>query len=114
LKDMKFSYGQLRAILGLALENGTVRLRLEDFLTGKLVNLNEMELLELVRESGVDLELLHILTGSDPATLDAVDALETVAAFFAYWRASKPKLDGWLGSLGFAVTSATTPSRGSK
>jgi hypothetical protein len=111
---MKLTYGQLRTILGLALENGTVRLRLEDFLTGKLVNLNELELLELVRESGVDLELLRILTGTDPTTLDAVEALETIAAFFAYWWASKPRLDGWLGSLGFAVSAATTPSRGSK
>ena len=48
------------------------------------------------------------------AEIDAVEALETVAAFFAYWRASKPRLQGWLGSLGFAVASATTPSRGSK
>jgi hypothetical protein len=114
LKDIKLTYGQLRAILGLALENGAVRLRLEDFLTGKAVNLSEMELVELIHKSGVDLELLRILTGSDPTELDAVDALETVAAFFAYWRASKPRLAGWLGSLGFAVEGKTTPSRGSK
>jgi hypothetical protein len=111
---MKLTYSQLRAILGLALENEKIKARFEDVLTGKLVNLNEMELLELLRESGVDLELLRILTGSDPAEIDAVEALETIAAFFAYWRASKPRLQGWLGSLGFAVSSVTTPSRGSK
>jgi hypothetical protein len=114
LKDRKLSYGQLRAILGLALENGKIKARFEDFLTGKLMKLNELELLELVRDSGADLELLRILTSSDPAEIDAVDALETVAAFFAYWRASKPRLAGWLGSLGFAVEEKTTPSRGSK
>jgi hypothetical protein len=111
---MKLTYGQLRVILGLALENEKIRARFEDFLTGKLENLNELELLELVRESEVDIEFLRILTGSDPTTLDAVEAMETIAAFFAYWRASKPRLDGWLGSLGFAVASSTTPSRGSK
>jgi hypothetical protein len=111
---MKLCYGQLRAILGLALENGRIKARFEDFLTGKLVNLSELELLELVRESEVDLELLRILTGSDPAEIDAVEALETIAVFFAYWRASKPRLQGWLGSLGFAVEGKTTTSRGSK
>jgi len=114
LRDLKLTYSQLRDILGLALENGTIKARFEDFLTGKLVNLSEIELIGLVRDSGVDLELLRILNGTDPKEIDAVDALETVAAFFAYWRASKPRLQGWLGSLGFAVASATTPSRGSK
>jgi len=114
LRDLKLTYSQLRDILGLALENKTLRLRVGDFLSGKTVSIGEMEFLELVHKSGVDIEIIGILTGKDSTEIDALDGLEAIAAFFAYWRVSKPRLQGWLGSLGFAVASATTPSRGSK
>lgn len=114
MNNIKLSYSQLRAILGLALENGKIRVRLEDFLTGKSVTLNEIELIGLVRDSGVDLELLRILTGSDPGEIDAVTALKTIDAFFAYWQANGQKLRPWLENLGCVVQVGATPLRGSK
>ncbi len=113
--EPKLSYAQLRQILCLTISNGTLKAKLEDFLSGKMAQVSEIELLELIKESEADKELIHILSGRNPDEMDALEALEYISAFFAYIRANKAKFAGWLGSFGLLVAvSPSTPSRGSK
>ena len=113
--EPKLSYAQLRQILCLTISNGTLKAKLEDFLSGKIARINEVELLELISASGVDKELITILSGQNPDKMDALEALEYISAFFAYIRANKARFAGWLGSFGLLVAvSPNTPSRGSK
>ncbi len=115
IKEPKLTYSQLRQILGLVLTNGKLRVKLEDFLSGKLTKINELELLELIQTSEADKDLIRILSNQEPDTMDAIDALEYISAFFAYIRASKEKCSSWLAGLGYAVQSSpTTTRRGSK
>jgi hypothetical protein len=112
--EYKLTYGQLRDILGLALANQTLRLRIEDLLSGKTLKVSELELLDMIRESQADKDLIRILTGNDPDTLDAFVGLEAIAGFFGYMRANSGKWQTWLGALGYAVAGKATRSKGSK
>lgn len=114
MKELKLTYSQLRDILGLVITNQTTRVTLGDLLSGKQFACSELELLDLIYSSKIDLELLQILTGEDASQLDAFAAVEVIAAFFAYMRASWPKCKPWLGSLGYAVQARATRSKGSK
>ncbi|MCB5265683.1 MAG: hypothetical protein LHW41_05525 [Candidatus Cloacimonetes bacterium] len=116
-REPKLSYNQLRQILCLTISNQTLKAKLEDFLSGKVTKVSEVELLELISQSEADKELIHILSRQDPTDMDALDALEYISAFFVYIRASKERFSVWLGSFGLAVTSETkpdTPTRASK
>ena len=116
-REPKLSYNQLRQILCLTISNQTLKAKLEDFLSGKVTKVSEVELLELISQSEADKELIHILSRQDPTDMDALDALEYISAFFVYIRASKERFSVWLGSVGLAVTSETkpdTPTRASK
>ncbi len=114
-REPKLSYSQLRQILCLTISNTTLKAKLEDFLSGKVAKVSEVELLELISQSEADKELISILSGRNPDEMDALEALEYVSAFFVYIRANKERFASWLGSFGLAVTaSPTTPSRGSK
>jgi len=114
-REVTLSYNQLRQILCLTISNKTLKAKLEDFLSGKLTKLSEVELLELISQSEADKELIRIISKQDPDTMDALDALEHISAFFVYIRANKDRFKSWLGSFGLAVTTeANTPTRGSK
>ncbi len=114
-REPKLSYSQLRQILCLTISNATLKAKLEDFLSGKVAKVSELELLELISQSEADKELISILSGRNPEEMDALEALEYVSAFFVYIGANKERFASWLGSFGLAVTaSPTTPSRGSK
>ena len=114
-REPKLSYSQLRQILCLTISNATLKAKLEDFLSGKVAKVSEVELLELISQSEADKELISILSGRNPDEMDALEALEYVSAFFVYIRANKERFSIWLRSFGLAVTaSPTTPSRGSK
>ena len=113
--EPKLSYKQLRQILSLTISNQTLKAKLEDFLSGKLTKVSEVELLELISQSEVDKELIRIIAEREPDDMDAIEALEYISAFFDYIRANSERFKGWLGSFGLAVTaSPNTPSRGSK
>lgn len=115
MKEPKLTYCQLRQILGLVLTNGKLKVKLEDFLSGKATKLNEIELLELIQESEADKDLIRILSNQEPDNMDATEALEYIAAFFAYIRASKEKCSSWLAGLGYAVQKQPTSTKsGSK
>jgi len=115
IKEPKLTYSQLRQILSLVLTNKGLRAKLEDFLSGKLTKLSELELLDMIQASEADKDLIRILSNLEPDEMDAIDALEYISAFFAYIRASKEKCSSWLAGLGYAVkTGKTTPTRGSK
>jgi len=111
MKEPKLTYSQLRQILGLVLTNGKLKVKLEDFLSGKLTKLNELELLELIQESEADKDLIRILSHDEPDNMDATEALEYIAAFFAYIRASKEKCSSWLAGLGYAVQKQPTSTK---
>ncbi|MDP2172886.1 MAG: hypothetical protein Q8M98_00655 [Candidatus Cloacimonadaceae bacterium] len=116
-REPQLSYNQLRQILCLTISNKTLKAKLEDFLSGKVTKVSEVELLELISQSEADKELIHILSGQDPSDMDALEALEYISAFFVYIRASKERFSVWLGSFGLAVTSEAkpdTPTRASK
>lgn len=115
LKEPKLTYSQLRQILCLSISNATLKAKVEDFLSGKVTGVSEVELLELISKSEADKELIRILSSQEPDTMDAVEALEYISAFFAYIRANSQRFKGWLGSFGLAVkASPVTPTRGSK
>lgn len=115
MKEPKLTYDQLRQILSLVLTNGKLKLKLEDFLSGKLTKINEVELLQLIQESEADKDLIRILSHDEPDNMDATEALEYIVAFFAYIRASKEKCSSWLAGLGYAVQKQpTSTKRGSK
>ncbi|MDP3114575.1 MAG: hypothetical protein Q8M98_07335 [Candidatus Cloacimonadaceae bacterium] len=118
IKEPKLTYNQLRQILCLAISNSAIKAKLEDFLSGKLTKVSEVELLELISTSEADKELIRILSGQEPNNMDAVEALEYISAFFAYIRASRQMCKDWLGSFGLAVTKTqeptVTPTRSSK
>jgi hypothetical protein len=116
MKEPKLTYNQLRQILCLTISNGTLKAKLEDFLSGKLTKVSEVELLELISNSEADKDLIRILSNKEPDEMDALEALEYIHSFFAYIRASSQKCKDWLGSLGLAVTGKTgdTPTRSSK
>jgi hypothetical protein len=114
-REPQLSYNQLRQILCLTISNKTLKLKIEDFLSGKVAKISEVELLELISQSEADKELISILSGRNPDEMDALEALEYISSFFAYIRANKERCKGWLGSFGLAVKAqASTPSRGSK
>jgi hypothetical protein len=103
MKEPQLTYSQLRQILSLVLTNGKLRVKLEDFLSGKLTKVNEIELLDMIQDSEADKDLIRILSHDEPDDMDATEALEYIAAFFAYIRASKEKCSSWLAGLGYAV-----------
>jgi hypothetical protein len=114
-REVTLSYSQLRQILCLTISNKTLKAKLEDFLSGKVTKVSEVELLELISESEADKELIRIISNRDPDNMDAVEALEHISAFFVYIRANKDRFKSWLGSFGLAVQSnPATPTRGSK
>jgi len=114
-REPKLSYSQLRQILCLTISNATLKAKLEDFLSGQVAKVSEVELLELISQSEADKELIKIISGREPDEMDALDALEHISAFFVYIRANKDRFKSWLGSFGLAVTTeANTPTRGSK
>ena len=114
-REPKLSYNQLRQILCLTISNATLKAKLEDFLSGKVTSVSELEILQLISDSEADKELICIIAERDPDKMDAIEALEYISAFFVYIRANKERFAGWLGSFGLAVTaSPNTPSRGSK
>ncbi len=116
-REPQLSYKQLRQILCLTISNSTLKAKLEDFLSGKVTKVSEVELLELISQSEADKELIRIISGSEPDEMDALEALEYISAFFVYIRASKEKFSDWLGSFGLAVIPAPnpdTPTRASK
>jgi len=114
-REVTLSYSQLRQILCLTISNKTLKAKLEDFLSGKVTKVSEVELLELISDSEADKELIRIISNQDPDNMDAVEALEHISAFFVYIRANKERFKGWLGSFGLAVkANPATPTRGSK
>jgi hypothetical protein len=103
------SYSQLRSILALVVTSQPIRVKLEDILSGKEVRISETSLLELILSSDIDSEIIRILTGQDPATMDAFQAIEVIADFFVYMKANSAKLLPWLSSI--ASPSPKNPSK---
>lgn len=107
--DIKLSYGQFRQIMALTLTNGEIRTRLGDILGGNIGEITESDLLDIIYQSEVEKDIIRILSGQDPDTLDAIEALEYLASFFAYIRANKPRFAHWLESIVLkAVANAKT------
>jgi hypothetical protein len=113
--EPKLSYNQFRQILSLTISNQTLKAKLEDFLSGKVTKVSEVEILQLISDSEVDKELIRIIAGKEPDEMDAIEALEYISAFFAYIRANSERFRSWLGSFGLAVkANPATPTRGLK
>ena len=113
--EPKLSYKQLRQILSLTISNQTLKAKLEDFLSGKVIKVSEIEILQLISDSEVDKELIRIIAEREPEEMDAIEALEYISAFFVYIRANSERFKGWLGSFGLAVkANPDIPTRGLK
>ena len=106
------TYSQLRQIMALSVSNGTIKAKLEDFLAGKIAAINEVQALEMIASSEVDKDLIRILTGKDPDTMEMFEALEVIASFFVFIRANKEKFSSWLRSLGYAVQAVPASTKG--
>lgn len=116
MTEIKLTYNQLRQILGLVITNGEVRVRIGEIINGTTGIIEESDLLDLIYKSGIEKDVIHILSGKDPDTLDAIEALEYLASFFAYIRVNKPKFASWLESIGLKQVAElkTGSSQGSK
>lgn len=99
--------------MGLAVSNQTIRMKLSDFLGGKMTKISEIELMDLIYESQIDTELIRILSGKDPDTIEAFEGIEYITAFFAYFASNKPRFSALLASIGYQVQQ-TAPSTRSK
>jgi len=112
MTEIKLSYGQLRQIMALTFKNGEIRVKLGDILNGKAGAITEADLLDILVESELEKDVIQILSGQDPDTMDAIEALEILASFFAYIRANKPRFARWLESIGLKppAKSVTTGS----
>lgn len=97
------SYSQLRQILCLILENESIRVKLEYLLSGKELKLSEIDFLQFLAESQVDKDMLRILSGTDPETLEAMEAVGYLIGFFGYIHSSKEKLRTCLSSFGLKL-----------
>lgn len=113
---ISLTYDQLRRIIALVHDNPILKAKLDEFLSGRLTSVSESDLLGLISQSEVDKDMIRILSNQDPDTMDALDGLQVIADFFAYIRASKPRLSGWLASIGYQVQSKAlkTSSKPSK
>lgn len=109
MKSIQLSYSQLRQILAIAICNEHIRTKLADVLAGK-VEVTELVLIQAIADSGADLELIRIISGQDPETMDAMEATEWILSFFEYIRASLPKLMPWLESMGLKAKPTPTAS----
>ena len=79
-REPKLSYSQLRQILCLTISNATLKAKLEDFLSGKVAKVSEVELLELISQSEADKELIRIISNQDPDDMDALEARERICS----------------------------------
>lgn len=70
-REVTLSYSQLRQILCLTISNKTLKAKLEDFLSGKVTKVSEVELLGLISESEADKELIGTFSNQDPYTTNA-------------------------------------------
>lgn len=100
------SYDQLRRIIALVHDNATLKAKLDEFLSGKLTSISETDLLGLVATSEIDKDMIRILTGNNPDTMDAFDGLQVIADFFAYIASNKQRFSSLLASTGFHVQKA--------
>ncbi|MCB5285545.1 MAG: hypothetical protein LHW45_08165 [Candidatus Cloacimonetes bacterium] len=102
----KVTYAQLREILALTLTTGSIRLKLDQLLSGQSVEINEGQVIDMIVESNIDKDMIRILSGQDPDGMDAIEAMEYISDFFAYMRSSSPKFAGWLKSIRSAASPA--------
>lgn len=101
MPTINLTYSKLRQILALSVQNQAIRISLEALLCGDSIQISEADLIKLIADSEIDKDLIRILSDSDPDTMDAIEALEYIAAFFAYIRANKVRFSSWLASIGF-------------
>lgn len=101
MPTISLPYAKLRKILALAVNNDAIHTSLEALLAGSAVQVSDADLIKLICDSEIDKELIRILADSDPDTMDAIEALEYIADFFAYIRANKVRFSSWLASIGF-------------
>jgi len=101
--QISLSYSQLRAILCLSVQNTTLKAFLSDILSGKVSSFSELELIEIIAEARLDTEIVRIISGKDPDTMDAITALEYISSFFEYIRANSARFQSWLASSGLAL-----------
>jgi hypothetical protein len=110
---MNLTYSKLRKVLSLFLKNPILRDGLQELISGKEQELDELGFLDLLDKSQVDLELLEILTEKKASDILADDAIGVFADFFCSIKASWQKLKPLLSSLGLKVeTSLTSTSKG--
>lgn len=110
MKRVDLSYDQLRRILALCVDNGIIRMKLSELLDGRIAEVSEMDLIELLKTSEIDSDVIRILSGKDTSEMDAIDGLEYLSGFFGYMRANKERLTGWLASIGLKEPKAVKPA----
>ncbi len=95
---MNLTYAKLRKVLSIFLKNKKLREALKGMLNSNEVEITELEFLDLLEASKVDIEILEIITGKDADTLSAEDAIGVFADFFcsitSSWQKFKPLLSG--------------------
>ena len=110
---MDLSYAKLRKVLSVFLKNPVLRKGLEDLLSGKQKQFDELGFLDLFDESQADIEILQILTNRSADEVSAEDATGVFADFFCSIKLSWEKFKPLLKALGLRVeTSVQTHLKG--
>ena len=105
---MNLTYAKLRKVLSLFLKNPILRDGLQELISGKEQELDELGFLDLLDESQVDVELLEILTEKKASEISAEDAIGVFADFFCSIKGSWQKLKPLLSGLGLKVEAELT------
>jgi hypothetical protein len=105
---MNLTYAKLRKVLSLFLKNPILRDGIQELISGKEKELDELGFLDLLDKSQVDVELLEILTEKKTGEISAEEAIGVFADFFCSIKASWQKLKPLLSGLGLRVESKLT------
>lgn len=108
MKDITMSYGQLRSIMSLAINNQKLGEFLDMIFSGKKDDINLSELIYIIEDSCVDQKIIEILSGSDVDNIDAIDGIGVIADFFDYIRNNLPRLKAMLVSSGLKAVPQTS------
>lgn len=78
------NYKQFRTIMSLVIKSGVFSMKLEDFISGKALQLSIGEMLQAILDSEVDEKIIKILTGKEAEDLSPEEAIGELHNFFVY------------------------------
>ena len=112
---MDLTYNKLRKVLGVFIKNPTLKQALSGQIEGKgLDGLQIIDVLDLIYDSGADVEILEILTDASADMIDVDTAFEVFSGFFTSIGSSWSKFSGLLTNIASRQNDKPDPATISK